>query len=148
MLQRAQSVARLTISFHLLALGSKRLLIPVLVYNSIIQPKYAYAISIRGYTSRRNLNKIQRLLNRAAIIITWNHDYTNTRGIGLVKTLKWMCISQRRYYFMLIVMFKSIRGLLPNYLCDVINMQIDIVQKPIRYKNINDVYVPYGSLEC
>ena len=77
----------------------------LLVYASMIQPKIDYAISIWGYTSRHNLNKIQRLQNRAARIITGNHDYVNTRGIELVKTLKWMCVSQRRYYFMLLLLF-------------------------------------------
>ena len=74
----------------------------LLVYTSMIQPKIDYAISIWGYTCRQNLNKIQRLQNRAAIIITGNHDYVNTRGIELVKTLKWMCVSQRRDYCMLL----------------------------------------------
>ena len=50
----------------------------LLVYTSMIQPKIDYAISIWGYTCRQNLNKIQRLQNRAAIIITGNHDYVNT----------------------------------------------------------------------
>ena len=45
----------------------------------MIQPNIDYAISIWGYTSRQNLNKIQRLQNRAAIIITGNHAYVNTR---------------------------------------------------------------------
>ena len=107
------------------------------------QPKIDYDISIWGYTSRQNLNKIQRLQNRAAIIITGNHDYVNTREIELVKTLKWMCVSQRRDYFMLLLMFKSIHGLAPDYLCDVINMQRDICQRPIRSQNVNNVYVPY-----
>ena len=114
----------------------------------MIQPKIDYAISIWGYTSRQNLNKIQRLQNRAARIITGNRDYVNTRGIELVKTLKWMCVSQRRYYFMLLLMFKSIHGLAPDYLCDVINMQRDICQRPMRSQNVNNVYVPYGSLKC
>ena len=89
----------------------------------MIQPKIDYAISIWGYTSRQNLNKIQRLQNRAARIITGNRDYVNTRGIELVKTLKWMCVSQRRYYFMLLLMFKSIHGLAPDYLCDVVGLR-------------------------
>ena len=107
----------------------------------MIQPKIDYAISIWGYTSRQNLNIIERLQNRAARIITGNHDYVNTRGIELVKTLKWVCVSQRRYYFMLLLMFKSIHGLAPD--C---NMQRDICQRPMRSQNVNNDYVPYDSL--
>ena len=51
------------------------------IYTSIIQPKIDYAISIWGYTTAHNINKVQRLQNRAARILTGNYDYVNTRGI-------------------------------------------------------------------
>ena len=51
------------------------------IYTSIIQPRIDYAISIWGYTSSHNLNKMQRLQNRSTRIITRNYDYVNTRGI-------------------------------------------------------------------
>ena len=57
------------------------------IYTSIIQPKIDYAILIWGYTTAHNINKVQRLQNRAARILTGNYDYVNTRGINLVKTL-------------------------------------------------------------
>ena len=80
-------------------------------------------------TSKQNIYKIQRLQNRAARIITGNYDFINTRGIDLVKNLKWMCVSQRRDYFIAILMFKSIHGLAPHYLyamkshCNAIYLQ-------------------------
>ena len=93
------------------------------IYTSIVQPKIDYAISVWGYTTAHNINKVQRLPNRAARILTGNFDYVNTRGIYLVTTLGWMNVSQRRDYFMIILMFKPIHGLVPNYLCDEITMQ-------------------------
>ena len=60
------------------------------IYTSIIQPKIDYAISIWGYTTAHNIkiiNKVQRLQNRTARILTGNCDYVNTRGVDLVKTL-------------------------------------------------------------
>ena len=81
------------------------------ICSSIIQPKIDYAISIWGYTTAHNINKVQRLQNRAARILTGNFDYVNTRGIDLVKNLGLMNVTQRRDYFMLIMMFKSIHGL-------------------------------------
>ena len=42
----------------------------MLIYSSIIQPKFDYAITIWGYTCDNNLHKIQRLKNRAARIVT------------------------------------------------------------------------------
>ena len=64
------------------------------IYTSIIQPKIDYAISIWGYTTAHNINKVQRLQNRAARILTGNFDYVNTRGIDLVKTLGLMNVTR------------------------------------------------------
>ena len=87
------------------------------IYTSIIEPKIDYAITIWGYTTAHNINKVQRLQNRAARILTGNFDYVNTRGIDLVKNLGLMNVTQRRDYFMIIIimMFKSIHGLVPDY---------------------------------
>ena len=118
------------------------------IYTTIIQPNIYYAISAWGYTTAYNINKVQRLQNRAARILTGNYDYVNTRIIDLVKTLGLINVSQRRYYFMIILMFKSIHGLVPNYLCDEITMQRDIAVRPTRYTINNNVHVPHITLEC
>ena len=60
------------------------------------------------------------------------------------KNLKWMSVSQRRDYFMSILMFKSIHGLAPDYMCDEINMQSDIAERSTRSQF---AVVPYVSLE-
>ena len=86
------------------------------IYTSIIQPKIDYAISTWGYTTAHNINKVQQLQNRAARILTGNVDYVNTRGIDLVNNLGLMNVTQRRDCFMLIMMFKSIHGLVPDYI--------------------------------
>ena len=120
----------------------------IYIYTSIIQPKIDYAISIWGYTTAHNINKVQRLQNRAARILTGNYDYVNTRCIDLVKTLGLMNVSQRRDYFMIMLMFKSIHGLVPNYLCDEITMQRDIAERTTRSTIDNNVHVPHITLEC
>ena len=118
------------------------------IYTSIIQPKMDYAISAWGYTTAHNINQVQRLQHRAARILTGNVDYVNTRGIDLVKTLGLMNVSQRRDYFMIILMFKSIHGLVPNYICDEITMQRDIAVRTTRSTINNNVHVPHITLEC
>ena len=118
------------------------------IYTSIIQPTIDYAISVWGCTTAHNINKVQRLQNRAAGILTGNYDYVNTRGIDLVKTLGFMNVSQRRGYFMIILMFKSIYGLVPNYLCDEITMQRDIAVRTTRSTINNNVHGPHITLEC
>ena len=119
----------------------------MLIYSSIIQPKFDYAITIWGYTCDNNLHKIQRLQNRAARIVTGNYDYVSTRGTELVKRLKWMRVTQRRDYFMSILMYKSILGMAPAYLCNEITLHSEIAERTTRSVNDNNVYVPYAHLE-
>ena len=68
--------------------------------------------------------------------------------IDLVKTLGLINVSQRREYFMIILMFISIHGLVPNYLCDEITMQRDIATRTTRSTINNNVHVPHITLEC
>ena len=78
--------------------------------------------------------------------MTCNYDYVNTRGIDLVKTLGLMNVSQRRDYFMIMLMFKSIHGLVPNYLCDEITVQRDIAERTTRSTIDNNVHMPHITL--
>ena len=119
----------------------------MLIYSSIIQPTFDYAITIWGYTCDNNLHKIQRLQNRAARIVTGNYDYVTTRGTELVRRLRWMCVTQRRDYFMSILMYKSIHGMAPAYLCNEITLHSEITERTTRSVNGNNVFVPYAHLE-
>ena len=74
--------------------------------------------------------------------------YVNTRGIYLVNTLGLMIVSQRRDYFMIIMMSKSIHGLVPDYICDEMTMQRDITVRTTRSTVNNNVHVPHIIFEC
>ena len=114
----------------------------MLMCTSIIQPKIDYAISTWGYATTHTINKVQRCKNRAARILAGNYDYVNTIYIDLVKTFGLTNVSQRRYYFMIIVKLKSTHGLLPNYICDEITKQRDIAVRITRFTINNNVRVP------
>ena len=115
---------------------------------SIIQPKIDYAISIWGYAAH-TIYKVPRLQNRAARILMGNYDFVNTRGIDLVKTLGLMNVSRRD--FMIIIIFKSIHGLVLNNLglYDEITMQRDIAVRT-RISTVNNnvgLHVPHITLD-
>ena len=69
---------------------------------------------------------MQRLQNHAAQLILGNFDYINFRGIELVKSLGLYTIEERRDYFLATLMFKSIHGLAPAYLCNQVFMNFDV----------------------
>ena len=79
--------------------------------------------------------------NRAARIITVNHDYVHTRGLDIVKQLNWMNVVQRRDYFIALSMFKCIHGLSPVYLSDLITMSNGIAIRPTRASSSDMVMV-------
>ena len=115
----------------------------VQLYKSYNQPKIDYGITVWGYTSDCNIDKIQRMQNRAARAIYGNYDYINVRGIDLLRDLKVMNVKQRRDYFMALLVFKCIRGLAPEYLSNEIVMKVDTNERLTRHSNENDLYIPF-----
>ena len=48
---------------------------------------------------------------------------------------------------MSILMYKSIHGMAPAYLCNEITLHSEIAERTTRSVNDNNVYVPYAHLE-
>ena len=48
---------------------------------------------------------------------------------------------------MALLMYKSIHGLAPNYLCNEITMEIEVSNRTSRHINENDVHMPNAYLE-
>ena len=120
----------------------------VQIYKSYIQPKIDYAITVWGYSNESNMDKIQRMQNRAVRAIYNNYDYVNVRGTELVSTMNVMNVRQRRDYFMSLLVFKCLHGLAPEYLCNEIIMAIEVRDRLGRNINENDLYVPYVNVNC
>ena len=93
-----------------------------LIYDRTIQPVIDYGCSVWYNTTCENVEKLQKVQNYAARIISGNFDYINVRSISLNRSSKWMTISERCEYFTAMLMFKAINGLVPNYLSDSIVM--------------------------
>ena len=117
------------------------------IYQGIIQPRFDYAITIWGFTSKYNLSKVQTLQNGAARIITGDYDYVHVRGFDIVKKLKWMNVIQRRDYFVALSVLKCIHGMSPSYLSDCITMYNEIAVMDTRAStSSNLVIVPHALI--
>jgi len=112
------------------------------IYQTCIQPHIEYLCTAWGNTSCKNMQQVQRLQNLGARIVTNNFDYINVRGIDLVKKLGWQTVEERYKYLLSTLMFKSIHGLAPNYLCDNVTMLCDIVPYNTRFAYNNNVHKP------
>ena len=117
------------------------------VYKAYFQSKFDYGISVWGCTMQSNIDKIQRMQNRVARIITGCYDFINTRGLDLVDELNLQNITERRNYFLCNLMFKSIHGLAPTYLSDNIVMNADVNEYNTRGAQNRNVYQPRPRIE-
>ena len=85
------------------------------VYLTTIQPIFDYCLSVWGNSSKQNINAIQKLQNRSARAVTGNFDYSSS-VTNIRNDLGWMNIKTRFDYFTLILMYKSLNSLAPDYL--------------------------------
>ena len=111
------------------------------VYQAIVQSHIDYCLPVWGFTSESNINKVQRLQNRAARIIVGNYSQ-DVRGIDLVRQLGWFNVKERRDYFTALSVFKSINGLFPVYMHDLFTFSRDVNARSTRQADHGDMHVP------
>ena len=85
---------------------------------------------------------MQRLQNHAARLILGNFVYSNFRGIEVVKSLGRYTIEEMGDYFLATLMFKSIHGLAPVYLCYQVVMNFDVNGYDTSDTENMNVYLP------
>ena len=117
------------------------------IYFSCVQPTIDYAINVWGTTTQYNINKVQRLQNFAGRLLSNNFDYVNTRGLDLLRDLNIMNVKQRAMYFDLLLMFKCIHGLAPDYLCNQVVMACEVAEASTRFHDYDNVYTPFPRKE-
>ena len=111
------------------------------IYNASIQPIIDYGITIWSMGGKKHIDRIQRLQNHCARIILNNYDFLTTRGIDLVKQLRWMTVQERADYFRVLMVFKSLNGMCPQYLQNEFNLRRDLNLRTSTDTEFN-VYIP------
>ena len=84
------------------------------IYKAIIQPHIDYCSTVWDRLGSTLLDKIQKLQNRAARIVTQSNYYTSASS--LVEELGWDNVSTRRKKQKAILMFKTLNNSAPEYL--------------------------------
>ena len=87
------------------------------------------------------LCSVYKIMPHAARLILGNFDYINFSGIELVQSLGLYTMILRDY-FLAMLMFKSIHGIAPAYLCNQIVMNFDINGYDTRGTDGMNVYLP------
>ena len=89
------------------------------VFNALVQPYFNYCSDVWGHCNKSLSNKLQKLQNRAARILTFS-SYDSSAD-PLFERLNWKRLDIQRQIQLITMVYKSIHGLAPNYLGSLFN---------------------------
>ena len=92
------------------------------IYQSIVEPYFDYCSIVWNGISEGLAEKLQKLQNRAARIITGSHYMAPTKD--MLEKLGWSNLKERRNKQKALMMFKIINGMTPVYLKDMFSKNI------------------------
>ena len=109
------------------------------IYYSLVQPYFDYCDVVWGDCSKTRADKLQKLQNRAARIIT-RADYS-IRSSDVLNTLEWSNLEERRKRHLLVTMFKIFNDDCPTYLREQFHRTSEIHDYNLRGSNY-DLQLP------
>ncbi|XP_028412379.1 uncharacterized protein LOC114535622 [Dendronephthya gigantea] len=100
------------------ALKLVRSFVPVatlyLIFNSLVQPYFNYCCTVWDNCNKTLADKLQKLQNRAARVLTFSSYDTNADI--LLDRLGWKKLSSQRQFQKAVMVYKSLNGLAPQYM--------------------------------
>ena len=109
------------------------------IYYSLVQPYFDYCDVVWGDCSKTRADKLQKLQNRAARIIT-RADYS-IRSSDVLNSLEWSNLEERRKRHLLVTMFKIFNNDCPTYLRERFHRTSEIHDYNLRGSNY-DLQLP------
>ena len=105
------------------------------IFKSLVLPDFDYCDVVWAGLNKGLSDRIDKLYNRAARIITQS-DW-ETRSVDILKMLQWDTLGVRRHQHSAIVMHKIIHNKAPEYLTEVFNPMCDSIVYNLRDSNYN-----------
>ena len=109
------------------------------IYYSLVQPYFDYCDVVWGDCSKTRADKLQKLQNRAARIIT-RADYS-IRSSDVLNSLEWSNLEERRKRHLLVTMLKIFNNDCPTYLREQFHRTSEIHDYNLRGSNY-DLQLP------
>ena len=88
-----------------------------MIYKALIQPNFDYCSSVWGRIGVCQSERLQKLQNRAARLITFSD--LNLRSSTLLGDLGWDSLEQRRSKQLAIILFKTLHNISPTRLSSI-----------------------------
>lgn len=105
----------------------------IIIYKTIIAPHLDYCSTILYLMNDEQMNKLQKIQNRAMRIILRMNRYTSRKF--MLETLQWQSVRQRLTFNALIMIHKINNNLTPNYLKENIQRVCETSTHETRNKN-------------
>ena len=105
------------------------------LYKGIVEPHLRYCCSVWGCAGSTEINRLQKLQNRAARIITNSSFDTPSRPP--IEGLGWKTIEELISYESKIMVFKSLNELAPRYLCNLFTKNSQCSSRNLRNTSAN-----------
>ena len=100
------------------------------IFNSLIQPHFDYCSVVWDNCSKTLADKLQKLQNRAARVLTFsNYD---TSADPLIQKLGWKKLEIQRKIQKAVMVYKSLHGLAPGYLNSIFTDRSSIINYTLR----------------
>ena len=112
------------------------------IYKTYMMPILEYAATVWGYTSADNINRIQRIINLCARIISNDYDFINSRGADLAKELGLSKFEERRDFLLSVLMYKCHEGMAPANLTDKLDLHSEINIRLSRHTDEATYHIP------
>ena len=100
------------------------------IYNSLVQPHLEYCSSVWGSCSMSLSQKLQKLQNRAARVITFS-NYDRSTDV-LLRMVNWVKLDRQRLVNKVILMYKIVNRMVPDYLSSHFAFRSDTLRVTFR----------------
>ena len=101
-----------------------------MLYRSLIEPYFRYCCPVWGSCSASALDKLQKLQNRAARIVT-NSPY-DASALPLIGSLGWLTIRELIDFETSKMVYKSLNALAPDYLRNLFQKVPEATNRQLR----------------
>ena len=105
----------------------------------------SYCCSVRGSCSNTKLNNVQKLQNRAAIIVT--SSSCDSSAAPLLQSVGWLPVHRLVHRETTSMVYKSLNGLTTDNLCQVFSRLSDVHNRVFRNTK-SDLTVPQMKTAC
>ena len=111
-------------------------------YNAYILPIFDYGCMIWGQCSTYNMNRLLKLQKRAARIILQADFMTPSKQ--MFQKLGWLTFTKRVQYHTCVMVFKSLNGLAPEYLTNLLTRQSETHSRNLRSNDKYMLKIPFA----